>query len=54
MGCNFFGGNCCTWLVVILILWIFSNDGGLFGNNGCCNNGCNNGCGRDYSNGCGC
>lgn len=44
MGCNnIFGGNCCTWLVVLLILWLFSNDGGLFGNNS-----------RDYNNGCGC
>ncbi len=54
MGCNnLFGGNCCTWLVVILILWLFFNDGALF--SGCgCGRDYNNGCGRDYNNGCGC
>ncbi len=55
MGCNnIFGGNCCTWLVVILVLWLFSNDGGFFGNNCGYSREGNNGCSRDYNNGCGC
>ena len=46
--CNngLFGTNCCTWLIVILLLVLFNNEG-IFGNGCGCNNncGCNNGCG---------
>ncbi|MCM1364459.1 MAG: hypothetical protein NC122_04200 [Faecalibacterium sp.] len=54
MACNngLFGGSCCTWIIILLILWIFCGNGGdaLFGNN---NGGC--GCGNDdYRGGCGC
>lgn len=48
MSCNntLFGTNCCTWLIIILLLVLFNNEG-IFGcgcgNNGGC--GCNGNCG---------
>ena len=53
MACNngLFGGNCCTWIIILLILWFFCGDGMntlCGGNNGC-------GCDNDYrQGGCGC
>ncbi|MGN0464170.1 MAG: hypothetical protein ACI4GA_05680 [Acutalibacteraceae bacterium] len=32
--CNLFGGNSCTWIIVLLILFLICENGGLFG--GCC------------------
>ena len=50
MSCNnsLFGTNCCTWLIIILLLVLFNNEG-IFGG---CGNGC--GCGNNCGNGCGC
>ena len=53
MACNngLFGGSCCTWIIILLILWFFCGDGMntlCGGNNGC-------GCDNDYrQGGCGC
>ena len=49
MSCNnsLLGTNCCTWLIIILLLMLFNNEG-VLGSSCGCNNGC--GCG----NGCGC
>ncbi len=38
---NCFGGNSCTWIIILLIIWVVC--GGGFG--GCGNDGCNNNCG---------
>ena len=48
MSCNntLFGSNCCTWLIISLLLVLFNNEG-IFGN------GCGCGCGNN-NNGCGC
>ncbi len=55
MGCNngLFGGNCCTWIIILILLFVFCGDGGSVfgGNNGC---GCNNGGCNSCNNGCGC
>ncbi|MGN1419406.1 MAG: hypothetical protein ACI4W6_08760 [Acutalibacteraceae bacterium] len=43
MGCNgMLGNNCCTWIIILLILWFF------------CGDGMNSLCGRDCDNNCGC
>ena len=44
--CNLFDNNSCTWLIILVLIILFSNNG-----NGC---GYSNGCGSSYSNGCGC
>ncbi len=58
-----FGGNSCTWVLVLVIVFLLSQNGGSCGcagtaNNGCgCNGGCNGGCscGNDFGScGCGC
>lgn len=43
--CNFLGNNSCSWIILLVIIWVACS-----GNNGCgCNNnnncGCNNDCG---------
>lgn len=49
---NLFGGNCCTWIIILLILFCFCGNG-FGGNSGCGNDcGCGNNCGNDC--GCGC
>ncbi len=41
----FGGGNCCSWIWIILLLSCFCGNGnGIFGGNGC-GNSCGNGCG---------
>ncbi len=47
MSCNnsLFGTNCCTWLIIILLLVLFNNEG-IFGGN------CNGGCGCNGNCGC--
>lgn len=47
MSCNgIFGNNCCTWIIILLILWFFCGDG--------MNSLCGNNCNDDYRQGCGC
>ena len=45
--CNngFLGTNCCTWLLVILLVMLFNNGEGILGNGCGCGNGCGNNCG---------
>lgn len=53
MACNnglFGGGNCCSWIIILLVLFCFcGGDNGAYmpNNNGCgCGNcGCQNNCG---------
>lgn len=45
-GCGF-GGNSCTWIIILLIIWVVCG-GGLGGNN--C--GCGDGCGSNSNCGC--
>lgn len=33
--CNLFGGNGCTWIIVLLILFLICENGGFFGGCGC-------------------
>ena len=47
MGCNgMFGNNCCTWIIILLILWFFCGNG--------MNTLCSGGCDDCRNNGCGC
>ena len=46
--CNLFGNNSCSWIILLVIIWVAccgDNDGCGCGNNNC-------GCGNDC--GCGC
>lgn len=49
-----FGGNTCTWVLILVIVFLLSqNDCGC--GNGCtANNGCDHGCVSNANNGCGC
>ncbi len=55
-----FGGNSCTWVLILVIVFLLSQGCDLGCGSGCGNNvrSCgNNGCGNDYDNhnhGCGC
>lgn len=55
MGCgSFFGGNSCSW-VLILIIILLACGGNTFGlNNGCGCNDARSGCGCNDGCGCGC
>ncbi len=44
--CNFFEDN-CLWILIIVLILVFWNNGGL------CGNGCGNSCGQSNC-GCGC
>lgn len=46
-----FGGNSCTWVLILVIIFLLSQNGSF-----CCDNGeYNNGCAATYNgNGCGC
>ena len=46
--CGGYGGNSCTWIIILLTIWVVCG-GGLSGGNNC---GCNNNC--DGGNNCGC
>ncbi|MBO5290408.1 MAG: hypothetical protein J6K49_06825 [Clostridia bacterium] len=44
MGCLFNNGNNCSWIIILIIILLFCNQG--TGYNGCGNDcGCNNNCG---------
>lgn len=45
--CNLFNNNSCTWLIILVLIILFSNGNG-------CGYSNSNGCGSGYSNGCGC
>ncbi len=49
MSCNngLFGGNCCSWIIILLVLMCFcGGDNGCTNSNyGCGNCGCQNNCG---------
>ena len=44
--CNMFGNNSCSWIILLVIIWV-----ACCGNNG---NSCNNNCGCANDCGCGC
>lgn len=46
---NFFGG-CNSWIIILILICLFCNDGVGFGNNSC---GCDNNCGCNNNCGCG-
>ncbi len=52
MACNngLFGGNCCSWIIILLVLMCFcGGEGGTYAGGGC---GCGGSCG--CQNNCGC
>ncbi len=46
MGCLFNGGNNCTWIIILIIIFLVCGNQGY-------SNGCGNDCGRGNDCGCG-